>query len=363
MRLRNLLHTARESLVSEGMRGPDADALLDEALRLGPDDECFRHLGAGLAIFVSVGETRTIVVDSAMPEEVVVGDRFLLRPLLSAYHGDDRFWALALDKNGSRLFLGNRTGVIAVPVPEAPASFAEETAYGAPEDQLQNSSFAGPESIAAGGRRVAMFHGHGGEKDVDKEMLFEYLRRLDRAIAPHLGTEGAVPMVLLGVNYETVMFREISTYPTIAASIDGTTDELTESEIHDKSLTALEPIFDAMLAEHPSELREKGGSDLVSSDPARVVAAAAVGRVKALFLDESTGPYGHLDRDSFEVTIDESAPPHLREAIPTAGAMGEPFGWDLIDLAAAETALHGGEIHAFATEDAPIHGVAAVFRY
>jgi len=55
----------------------------------------------------------------------------------------------------------------------------------------------------------------------------------------------------------------------------------------------------------------------------------------------------------------------LRES-PEATDLTEPeaeVGWDLVDLAAAETTLHGGEVHAFVGEDAPVRGVAAVFRY
>jgi hypothetical protein len=38
-------------------------------------------------------------------------------------------------------------------------------------------------------------------------------------------------------------------------------------------------------------------------------------------------------------------------------------GWDLIDLAAAETLSHGGSVLAYRGEASPVFGAVAVFRY
>ena len=36
----------------------------------------------------------------SLPEQVLIGDRFYLRPLMAGYRLNQDFWALALDKNG-----------------------------------------------------------------------------------------------------------------------------------------------------------------------------------------------------------------------------------------------------------------------
>ena len=70
-----------------------------------------------------------------------------------------------------------------------------------------------------------------------------------------------------------------------------------------------------------------------------------------------------FDRELFAVeAVCSAAPRYLRENADSESADGE-CGWDLVDLAAAETVLHGGVIHAFDGEDAPVAGVAAVLRY
>ena len=104
---------------------------------------------------------------------------------------------------------------------------------------------------------------------------------------------------------------------------------------------------------------------LASHDVREIVSAAAAGRVKTLFFDDSTGPFGLLDRDSLEVTrVCTGSPRYLRETSDAeTTAADADCGWDLVDLAAAETALHGGEIRAFTGEDAPVEGVAAIYRY
>ena len=57
------------------------------------------------------------------------------------------------------------------------------------------------------------------------------------------------------------------------------------------------------------------------------------------------------------------APRYLRETADSTHATDGECGWDLVDLAAAETVLHGGTIHAFDGEATPVVGVAALLRY
>ena len=146
--------------------------------------------------------------------------------------------------------------------------------------------------------------------------------------------------------------------------MSGAVDELAPHQIHMRALTALGPRFDTALSADIAELAEKGDASLVSVDPTEIVEAAAAGRVKTLFLDDGTGPFGHFDREAFRAFAEcLEAPRFLRDTSAPTGTYDGACGWDLVDLAVAETALHGGAIHAFVGEDAPVHGVAAVFRY
>jgi hypothetical protein len=362
IRLKSLLRSANEALVAQGLRAPEAVALLGEATALLDDPAFWRATAEGLAIFVDPVQTRVLCVDVAMPEQCVVGSRFYLRPLAMAYRGDERFFALALDRNRARLFAGDRTHIEELPLDPAISSLAEATKYDEHEESLQYTTHGSPESIASGGATIGQFHGHGGE-NVDKNELERFAASLDKAVTARLGAENTIPLLLLGVNYQLAAYRGVNTYHALASEqVDGATDELTDRAIHAKSLATLAPRFAAAIVTDLAEL-ESRPSSLVSSDPAEIVSAAASGRVKTLFFDEATGPYGVFDRNLFAVaSVCSAAPRYLRETADSESADGE-CGWDLVDLALAETVLHGGAIHAFDGEAAPVSGVAAVLRY
>ncbi|NTW29600.1 MAG: hypothetical protein HGA39_09615 [Coriobacteriia bacterium] len=362
LRLKNLLKSACDTLVADGMSERDADALLAPAHAVLTDETFWLTVSESLAFFISPDGSPVYQVDARMPEQIVVGDRFYLRPLALAYRGDDRFYALAFDRNRARLFLGDRTSISEIPLKEAPTSLAEENQYDVYEKSLQSTTHSSPQSTAHAGPAIAMFHGHGGD-NADKGELGRYASDLERAVTREIGAEHNVPLVLLGVEYELAAYRSANTYPALVAEQAlGAVGELTDRQIHAKALETLSPRFHHEVEADLTELGEKSGA-LVSSDPVEIVSAAATGRVKTLFFDQAAGPYGHFDRRLYVVrALCSAAPRYLRDSADTE-LPGHDCGWDLVDLALAETVLHGGAIHAFAGEDAPIAGVAAILRY
>jgi len=365
LRLKNLIAQARVELAEGGLGRPEVDALLAPADELLQDDAFWRTTSDGLVVFLSSETTRILCLDAAMPEQSVVGNRFYLRPLTLAYRGDVGFFALAVGMGGSRLFSGGPAGIEQVPLPDAPESLADELKYDdVTDDNLQSTTFASPASVNASGRTVAMFHGHGGEKDVRGDRLVRYLRHVERAVSATLNPDSDTPLLLLGVRSVTVPYRELSTYRALVdEEVTGAVDELTPHQIHEAALTALQPRFKARVESDLAELAEKGDAVLVSKDPTEILEAAAAGRIKTLFLDQGTGPFGHFDRETFRASADCPAAPRLLRDTSAAADSEIECGWDLVDLAVAETAIHGGTIRAFGGEDSPVTGVAAVFRY
>jgi hypothetical protein len=363
IRLKNLLRSACDELVSGGMAQPEATAACAPASELLEDDAFWREGTEGLALFVADGAVEIIKLDTQVPEQSVVGDRFYLRPLFAAHQGERRFHALALDKNGCRLFRGDGATIDQIPLEGVPVSLADELKYDQREESLQMSTFAGPQATAGAGRSQGMFHGHGGEKDVEKTDLERYLRKVERAVTK-IACEDSTPLVLLGVEYEIAVYRALSTCRTlIDEHVTGATDEMPIHQIHALSLAALEPHFSAQSHAAVAQVDDKSGSAVVTRDPAQIVEAAVAGRVRILLLDDGIGPFGTFDREAFTADIVcADAPRMLRESPASAESSGA-CGWDLVDLAAAETLLQGGEVFAFSGEDSPVSGVAALLRY
>ena len=366
LRLRNLVKQACERLVADGLRAPEADALMVGVLDVAADDALWAGGPTGLAMFATPEGTETLWVDVTMPELMVVGDRFYLRPLFPAYVGDGKFWALAIDSNHTRLFHLDRTTIDEVALPKGtPVSLADEN-LDVREDQLQYHTVPGATPEGAQGVTTAMFHGHGGEKDTGKMERQRFMQELSRGVVQRIGAQSHEPLVLMGADYLIEDFRAESDYSHIASEkVEGATDYLSPADVQRKVLSALWERFASAATADVDEYRELAGTNRASDDAAEIVAAAAAGRVKTLIMDDSAGPWGWFDRTSFDVTrLCKTEPRYLRD---TADAPKDPdmfeCGWDLIDLAAAETVRHGGTVRAYRGEASPISGAAAVFRY
>ncbi len=368
IRLRNLVRDAHDLLVGDGVRGPDADALLAPAIELTDSGQLTVGGPSGLALFASPGSTRVLWVDRFLPETVMVGDRFYLRPLYGALADETRAWALAIDSNRSRLFHLDRASIDEVALPAGtPLSMADDTRYDVREESLQYHTVPGatPQGVSPGSN-AAMYHGHGGSKDVDKMQRERFMQELSRGVVETIGAQSAEPLVLLGVDYLVEDFRVVSAYPHVAEEqVIGATDEMSAADVQRKVLGVLAPRLEAASGADLEEYRASQGTARASSNVEEIIVAAASGRVKTLLMDESEGPWGYFDRDLLSVTrVCHAKPRWLRDTTPVSETTDLlECGWDLVDLAAAETLLHGGRVRTYPGEDPPVRGAAAVFRY
>jgi hypothetical protein len=367
IRLRNLAKKAYERLVADGLRETEAEEMLASAMALGSDDSQWAGGPSGLVLFVTPDATDTLWVDMNMPELVVVGDRFYLRALYAAYAGERKAWALAIDSNKTRLFHLDPSSIDEVELPKGTQiSLTADLGNEEHEKSLQFQTIPGATPQGAQGVNSAMFSGHGGEKDFDKIETGQFMLQLARGVVERIGAESAEPLVLLGVGNLIDDFRAASHYSHISPeTVPGATDQLSSADVHRKVLEALRPTMRSEATASVEEYRELAGTGRTSSDAAEIVAAAAAGRVKTLIMDDSAGPWGYFDRTTFEVThLCELEPRLLRDTMDAGTDPGLfECGWDLMDLAAAETARHGGTVLAYRGEDAPIAGAVAVFRY
>ena len=91
IRLKNLLQRAEDELIAQGMRRPDAVALLADANALLTDAHFWRYQSDGLAVFISSSITRVYRVPLNLAESVSVRTYLRIRPLLPLLARDGRF--------------------------------------------------------------------------------------------------------------------------------------------------------------------------------------------------------------------------------------------------------------------------------
>lgn len=344
VRFRNLVRDAERRLTAGGARPRQARALLEAARRLGDDATFWQYQAEGLATFVAPGVLRTFRVPLRFEELVVVAPRFHLKPLLALLTGDGLFYVLALSQNQVRLLAGTRDAIAETEL-GGPGSLAEALQYDDPERQLQFHTGA----PAAGGRRAALFHGHGTGVDDAKVNLLRFFQQVDRVVAGRLrGT--AAPLVVAAVDYLLPIYREASTYPRLLPEgIPGNPEGLRPEDLHARAWPLVRPHFLAAREAAATRYRELRGTGKASSEVAEVVLAARDGRVDVLFVAVGVRIWGTLDADR-----------RLVEIRKEDGGGTE----DLLNLAAIYTILSRGVVYAVPPAEMPDGAaVAAVFRF
>lgn len=342
VRTKNLLASAEQQLLQNGMRALDAADFIRRGHDLNGDYRFWERRGDGLAMFGTKEWFRGYHLPIEVPELAVVAKRFHLKPLLPLILSDERFYILALSQNQVRLFHVFRHRTHEVPLPkEVPTSLAEALRYDDPEKQQQyHTGVPG---------RQAVFHGHGFAGEVDKDNLLRYCQQIDNGLKGLLAEEH-VPLILAGVDYLLAIYRQVNSYPhLVKEEISGSPDREHPEQLHTQARGILEPYFKEARRVAEEEFYRLQGTGYTSTGIMEVLPAAVAGRVAVLFTPMDKQLWGRYDPFTGQVEI------HPEEM---------PGDEDLLDLAAVQTYLHGGTVYAVEPAQMPNgEPVAAVYRY
>jgi hypothetical protein len=198
-------------------------------------------------------------------------------------------------------------------------------------------------------KQAAVFHGQGGEKDTAKTDLEQFFRVAGRALEPLLSNESA-PLLLAGVDYLLPIFRETCCYPQIMERhLTGNCNLMTNKQLHEQSLEIMRPYFDRSRRDGLRRLHALLGTGKASVDTVEVATAATTGKVDVLLAD-----VGQEQPGVFDVSVGRAV----------LGKEDTDNCDDLVNLAVAETLLHGGSVFAASAPELPDRAaVGAIYRY
>jgi hypothetical protein len=342
IRFKNRLREAEEALQAQGLKGSEIEALLAPAQKLVDDYRFWQHQRKGLAMFLAPDFERRYRLPIEVDELALVGGRFHLKPLLPLLSGDGRFYVLVVSLNEVRLLEGTRFSVSEVPLDEMPRSLAESMQF----DVLQGHFEARDVSPGAAGEQSA-FHGHGPGDEDEKVRILEFFQKVDNGVRELLAAETA-PLVFVGVDYLFGLYKEANHYRyLLPEAVEGNYERERDEEVHAKAWEIVEPHFKEVQAAARERFAQRHGNGQASSDVREAVQAAAEARVETLFVALDAHQWGRYD-------------PQAR----TATLLDEQDGEDLLDFAAAQTLLHGGEVYAVPRDELPGGGkLAAIYRF
>jgi len=323
-------------------RAIDAEELLEP---LTAPDLLGRSQGhGGIVILRSPSVMKVYQVSTARPL-VRVDDHFDVRTVLSVAARQRSFYLLALSQNRMRILQCTESSSREIAFPEGfPSSLAEAMQTRKPDHVLDNRASGGP-SMGAGG---VMF-GTSSDQDDKDEYLLHFFMEIDRAAKSILKGSGD-PLIPVGVEHEIALYKRVNTYPhLLEPGIHGAPDGLEGGEMHRRALQLLEEREQEPGREVPADFDKRVGTGRASIHIQEIVAAAYDGRVSHLYFQINAEYMGTYD--------------HVRQLVKhTDDPLHSPV--DLIDAAAQQTILQGGEAKILPASAMP-NGVpvCALFRY
>jgi hypothetical protein len=345
IRLKNLLRGAEDRLKAAGLAPRDCSHLLEPALRFESESGGWNHPKDGLALFVAGDGFHTFRVPVALPERVVIGPRFLIRPLLPLLHSLPPFHVLWLSQHEIHLLRIVGDEIMDLDLAgHVPASLSEAVGTDFTQKSVQfhtGTPRAGPK------RRAAIFFGGGtDEKEIKKE-IEGFCRRVDVGLQKLLaGFAG--PLVIAAVDYLIPIYRSVSRLPDVCEhGIEGSLDAYTPQALRDRAVQILEPRLRAAEEQALQGLQNRLGTGRASISPTDILPAALEGRIDTLFIATDGELRGSFDVKSRRLVVED-----------------DDRAEDLLDRAAFECLRHRGAVYvrplAAMPEGAP---AAAAFRY
>ena len=356
-RLKTLLARSEPLLAARGLKRDGIDRLLHRARRLIRDEEFWSHRLEGLAVFIAHELVRYYRVPFAVPELVGVSDAPNIRPLLRAAATEGPFYVLAMSRNLVRMLRATRSRFEEIDLVSAgaPSSLSDALRFDDFSRQMQSHATGRADvrlqthsqAAARAGRHE--WHGHGGGSELLKKQVGRFFGAIDERVCKLLAGERA-PLVLAAVDYERDLFRRTTKYPNvIGEGIDGNPDRTTLKELHMAAWPIARSALDAPVRAATVAYLEASSAGDASDDLAEILRAVHVGRVATLLLREGAEEWGTY---------------HPQTSRVETHGVARSLDTDLLDLAARQSLLHGGDAYVVGSERMPCEGsLAALYRY
>lgn len=326
--LHSLLEQAERQLLGSGVPKRAIEPILGEARELLHGDWLRNRHPAGMALFMAPRQFRRVDLPVGIPDKLVIGPRFFLKPLLPLVEGEGKFYVLAATAGDSRLWRGSRF------------AFDDIT----PQDMPR-----GVDQIAAGGPGVSQ--GFETPEDLRKELLLEHLKRLAHAVCNRVNAEPACLMIAADPEVAGHLRKYLKLNQLHDQLIEGNPFALGPDILHSRAYELVRPKFEHDLQEAEERIRARLGTaePNVAIRLEEIISHARFGRIDSLLLAEDAVMWGRFDEASNAV---------LAHGSPAPGDE------DLLNYAAVMTLSNGGKVHTLARDRLPRQAMAAAaLRY
>ena len=344
IQLKNFLIQAEKQLVERGMRHTLAIDLLAKARELDYDAEFWKNRLESVAMFIAEGTFETFHLPFAVPDLLVVNERFLVRPLLSVLTRCLSYYVLAAEKGHVRLVHCSPLGTDNLNVENMPESL--EGYFASHHSEKQSDSHTGGH---AGGGSSMIHHGSGDKGLDEKAHVHHFCQAVARSVE-HVLVDSAEPVVLVGTDDIQAAFRDVSRLKhLLPTGIVRSPKMMDNHALHTESAAIVDAFADTGRQTAIAHYKECAGTGLTSQQIDSIIGFATKGQVDVLFDLHGEAVWGTYNEATDKTSVHES---------PEAGDE------ELINLALISTIQSGGTVYSVRPEELELTGpVGVILRY
>ena len=327
IRAKALMKDADAMLRANGATGEEADQILAPLVALLEDDEYWRYLADGLALYASQGFWRAYRVATEFPEIVHVSDHFAVRPIVPAAVGDGEFLVLAASQNKVRLLEGTAATIRELDLGSIPSSVDDMAGDTQPPPHQQQRFSAG--AGAGSGPRSSgggVVHSHGSGAEVGDVQLEKFLRQIAHGLDATLPPNDRRPVVLAAVGEYHPMLREhLSNGHLVDEVASGNPDARSPADLHAAAWAIVEPVLRSRAQDDAERFGDAiGAGRSIAGGGSDILHSAREGRVDTLLVtrhrcsadhgpDDLDAAIGHVLDTSGAVVVVDSLPRDVAE--------------------------------------------------
>jgi hypothetical protein len=249
-----------------------------------------------------------------------VDERCFLLPMLPSLQSRHHYYILDLSLDEVRLLQCNDKNAVDVTAQgDFPKGLTDVVGGDYKEKSLQLRS-------GQGEGEGTIYHGHGlSNANFKKEEILKYCQAVDRAVTDVLGGAN-LPLLVYSLEYIFPIYKEANHYAHLEDQPIPHKDDASDADLTGDAFIMLE-------RKNRGEQREeenvgtKLAEGLASDDPSVVVPASIEGKIEKLYVSRNGQLMGSYDAEKHKIKQQNGA-----EAT------------DLLNLAAIETANHGGQV-------------------
>jgi Bacterial archaeo-eukaryotic release factor family 3 len=330
--IKRQLQDAERQLRERGVPESTTQDLLAPLRHLAEDPSLSSGSHSSRVVFRSLSVFRQFAVTEPVKPALQVGKYFEILPVLAELHLPAEFYVLCLSKKDVEMFRCSGLHAERVKLPAGVPETLEETlGFKPPDHDLENRAAAG--SSASAMHAVRFSTDAGAERQ--GAYLADFYKAVDRGVRELLGAASEAPLVLAGVEEDSVLYCRSNRYPHLLHQIaHGSKGVAMDPGILLQAYSIVRSEYSERAVRELRASKERVASARYSTSVNSILQAAAEGRVASLYIDEGARIHG---------------------------ALGEQ---DLLNLVAVETIRQGGTAFAVPSGRIPDGAnIAAILRF